>query len=526
MDKEPKILRVPSPGDGRRFEQITRDGKMTYAHYRPADALNPTETISYDRIQSKQGNGDAEIHLIPMQNPLWLLAGEPAEPRETLWEDIKGYIYAHVDFPDARLYDVATGWVFTSWLREASNISPYFRLYGVRNCGKTRCLEVFQHLSYRGVLTPSVSEAALYRLIQDYKVSYLLDESEIYSTETKQAVQNVLNSGYRRGQLVLRCESAEDGSIIVEGFDVFGPKAIASTETLKTTLESRCIPVTMERATRHLNFVVNAAEANQLRSRLLLWRFRRIADLDAISEDSEGGEASEGALGGVPPGFHSVKDSRIVEIFSSLFTLAVGEEARANILSYALNVYEETMEEDATGAEAQIIAAIKRTHPNLESGKFSTKEASDYFNGDKPEPERWRTSSIGRLIKKLGFKPRRMTGGRSGWIYDADRVDRLSERYDTPPSQRPSLPSLLSLTSLNNPAEPTPTPEDTPRPCLSENLTQLSQALRGAGTRGVKPNELAEGTGIPPEEIKQLLSILQRDHLAFTAPGDTWRWVP
>jgi hypothetical protein len=445
LKEEPKILRVPSPGDGRRFEQITRDGKMTYVHYRPADALNPTETLSYDRVQSKQGDGDAEIHLVPMQNPMWLLPGEPEEPGD-LWEDVKGFVYQHVDFPNPCLYDVATAWIFATWIREAFNLAPYFRLYGTRNVGKTRCLEVFQHLCYRAVLTPSASESALYRLIQDYSVTLLLDESEIYGNELKQAVQNVLNAGYRRGQQVLRCESAPDGSISVTGFNTFGHKAMASTEPLKTTLESRCVPVVMLRANRPLNFSVNTPEAKDLRCRLLMWRFRRLADLQASedSEDSEGVKADMGGGGGL---LHQIKDSRVVEIFTPLLTLADSEEAKQNIAKYALTVYEENIEEDATSYEAQILTAIIETQTTLEAGKFSVNQVAEVFNLDKPDSEKWRPHSIGRVIKKLGFTQKRMAGGRSGYIWDRDLVNRLSERYDLPPLQVAFTASLSSLSS-------------------------------------------------------------------------------
>jgi hypothetical protein len=517
-DKEPKILRVPSPGDGRRFEQITRAGKMTYAHYRPADALNPTETISYDRVHTKQGDGDAEVHLIPMPEPLWLLAGEPEEPGD-LWLDVKSYIYAHVDFPNPRLYDVAAAWVFATWLKEASNIASYFRLYGTRNVGKTRCLEVFQRLCYRAVLTPSATESALYRLIQDYGVTLLLDESEIYGTELKQAVQNVLNAGYRRGQQVLRCEAAPDGSFIVTGFNTFGHKALASTELLKNTLESRCIPVIMQRRTRAVAFNVNDKQALKLRSRLLLWRLRRLANLDQTGEVSEDSEQGEGFLGGGVGVLHPIKDSRVIEIFAPLIALTIDTDAKRNIEEYALGVYEDNLEEDATSYEAEVLSSIIETRMNLESGKFSSAQVAELFNRDKADGERWDTRGVGRTIKKLGFQPRRMKGGKSGYVYDADQITRLSEKYDIPPPVGPSPTSLTSLTSPNDPAEPTP------RPYLSERLTQLSEALQGTGPRGAKPDTLSEGTGIPIDETRQLLTILQRDRVAFAAPGDVWRWV-
>ena len=59
---------------------------------------------------------------------------------------------------------------------------------------------------------------------------------------------------------------------------------------------------------------------------------------------------------------------------------------------------------------------------------------AEAFNLDKSDSEKWKTSSVGRVIKRLGFQPKRMTGGRSGYIYDVKKISQLSERYDTPPS--------------------------------------------------------------------------------------------
>lgn len=452
VDKEPKILRVPSPGDGRYWEQIENSGEQKYVFYQPPDDLVKKERWSTDTFHMITDDEDRTIHYYPMKRPLWLLPGEPLEPGLSLWDDVKSYVYNHIEFPDGRLYDVATAWILLTWNVEAFDVAPYFRFLGSKNTGKTRGLEVFQHLCYRATLTPSVTEAVLYRLCQDLHVTYLLDETEHYSNEAKTAIQNVLNSGHRRGQQVLRCITAEDGSYIIGGFDVYGPKGIAGTRQLNDTLESRCIQVVMARNRRQVNFTMNKAAARELRSRLLLWRFRRLHDLEVISEQSEDSEPSEGYLG-PPQILHSIGNTRIVELFAPLMALADNFEAQENILNYALEVYQNTQEEDATGSEAEVLNAIIKTYPELQSGKFSTRMATTIFNEGKPEIEHWKAHSIGRIIKRLGFKPKRMTGGAAGWIYDADLVNKLTEQYepvkdgDTPP-MCPSLPSLYSLTSL------------------------------------------------------------------------------
>ena len=252
------------------------------------------ERWSIDTFHSIVDDEERQIRYDPEKHPLWPLSGEPMEPGLDLWDSVRGYVYDHVELPDERLYDIVTAWILLSWIKEGFDIVPYLRFLGMKNTGKTRGLRVLLHLCYRGVLSPSITEAVLYRLCHDYNVTYLLDETEHYSNEAKASIQNVLNAGYKRDSQVLRCATAEDGSIIVVGFDVFGPKGIAGTRTLRDTLESRCVPIIMARNTRDVRYDIDRRGAKELRSKLLLWRFRRLHDLDVLSEDSEGGEGYYG----------------------------------------------------------------------------------------------------------------------------------------------------------------------------------------------------------------------------------------
>ncbi|MFC1803671.1 hypothetical protein ACFL0D_06925 [Thermoproteota archaeon] len=444
---ELKIVDEPSPGDGKYWEQIQRNGKHEYVIYTPAhrNIITKTESLNYDSFLMVDEE-KYSINYHPMKIVPWALCNEPTEYGPELWDEIYHYVLDHVYLPDIRLYDVVTAWVFYTWIPEAFTVAPYLRLLGKKNVGKTRLLEVLYYLTYRGTLTPSITEAVLFRFLQDYKITYLLDETEIYGSETKQAIQHVLNAGYRRGQFAFRMEKTETGKYIPVGFNVFGPKALAGTRTLKDTLESRCIQIVMEKNPRDrpVNFMVDTLRAKRIRNKLLLYRFRRLADLDQLSEDSELSEISEG-YNEAPPELHQINNSRIIELYSPLITLAE-TEPRQNIIDYAVDSYKRSQVEETDTYEAQILLAIREIH-HLESGKFSTRQVTDTYNQSRPEIEHIKVRTVGRIIKKLGFEPKRMTGGHSGYIFDLNRVNNLSEEYGIPILDSPSLPSLTSLTS-------------------------------------------------------------------------------
>jgi hypothetical protein len=502
--KEPKVIRVPYPGDGY-WEQIENSEGSCYVFFYPPNNLRKTESIAYDHFHPGEQNENYSITYVPMEPTPWPMAGEVKQPGMNLWEDVYRFLYEHVDLPDERLYEVVTAWIFMTWIPEAFTTAPYLRFYGTKNVGKTRALEVLQHLCYRGTLSPSVTEAALYRLIHKYHITYLLDEAEVYGNEQRQAIQHVLNAGYRRGQHVFRCETADNGEIVIRGFEVFGPKAIAGTRMLKETLESRCIQIVMQRNSRPVNFLLNMWEAKRLRCRLLMWRFYRLHDLECLAgEVSEGSEVSEVNLE-APHGLHKVENSRIVELYAPLIKLAETLEARQSIIDHAVESHVQNVEEEAASPEAQVLYSIMACRERIQSGKFATSWVTEYYNSEFGHD--WAPTSVGRLIKSLGFQSRRIAGGRAGYIYDSELVEKLCRQYkveEGPPSGATSLTSLPSLTSLE------------------ERLEWIVQELRRGGKASC--HELCVRFPVPveAEEVEKLLRVLEQEGTVYCL-GGVWR---
>ena len=441
--KEPKLVHIEHPGE-KFWEQIEVDGVHKYAFYRPPNKISNKENVDIDTFNpGPEVDENTTIHYYPLSRCPWSLAGIPLEPGPDIWTEVNGFIYRHIDLPDQRLYDVLTAWVFCTWIIESWSSVPYLQLLGPKNSGKTRLLEVLRALSYRGMMSANISEAALFRAVEAYKPTLLLDEAEIYLDKDKATIQNLLNAGYRRGLYAIRIGGIEEKQPRLDLFEVFGFKAISGVTGFKDTLESRAIRINMEKNTRPVEFFVDEKTAKNLRSRLLLWRFRRLYDR------SEGSEGSEGYTGGIPEDL-AFADGRFAELYTPLVVVANhGEKA---IISYARDQFDVLLDEEGTTVEAQILEIIIDSKNKLESGKFSTASIAETFNNERSDREKWKVESLGRVIKRLGFRTKRMTGGRSGWVYDEERVKRLAKRYGLPPPK----PSLLPLPSLKQELEEHP----------------------------------------------------------------------
>jgi len=436
-DEEPTKI-VYSPGFLMRnknlvFEQIEHEA---YAMYNVANGklmIAESGTLTY------YFDSENNIRYAPLQRVPWPVT----KPQLTftlleeadLWNEVRTFIYEHVDMVEEELYDVLTAWVFASYLPEVWMVVPYIFAYGPVATGKTRLLEALQILSYRGIIGSNVSCASLFRGAELWHPTIFLDETEIYSKVEHAEVVGLLNAGYRRGQFAWRVKNTEQGTEL-ELFDVFGFKALSGTEGLAKTLESRSIMVRMMKNTRPIRFLVDQQKAEELRGKLLMWRFLKLHKI--FGEECEGCEP----FSEVPPALNFA-DGRLTELFQPL--LAVANHGYENIVNYAKKVYETRQLEEEVSVEALILNALVDSEALVEEKVILTTDIAETLNKDIPKKEQFKTTTVGRIMRRLGFLPKHTRKG-NGWIWNDSRVELLRGRYlpGGTPSEKPSQPSQLS----------------------------------------------------------------------------------
>lgn len=378
-----------------------------------------------------------------------------------LWQQVKTYIFDHVDVVDSDLYHVLTAWVFATYLPEIWMVVPYLFFFGPIASGKTRALEAIQQLSYRGIIGSNVSAASLFRGLEAWHPTVFLDETEIYSKTEHLEIIGLLNSGYRRGQYAWRCKNTDQGSEL-ELFDVFGFKALSGTEGLAKALESRSIMVRMMKNTRPVRFLVDQEKGLELRSKLLMWRLLMLKKLFG-----EGSEGCEPFL--EPPSDLDFANGRLMELFQPL--LAVANDGRENIVKYAKKVQEIRSSEEATGLEALILEALVKSENKVDAKIILTKDVTGTLNIGLDDKDKFKQWTVGRIMRKLGFLPRHTRQG-NGWFWDADRIKLLKAWY---------LPEL--------PPEPTPTPPEHPSHPSHRSQDGLQPFINQHEREGCEPCE-------------------------------------
>jgi putative DNA primase/helicase len=211
---------------------------------------------------------------------------EPVEGN-SLIRDIVRKLQKHVVLTHEGALAIAL-WVMLAWVHdEVATHSPILDAMSAEpESGKTTLLGIVWFLAPRAISSVDISRAALYRSIQRWQPSFVIDEFDTVLADAKNnpdkaELRSVINSGHTRGQGVLRCVTDEHTP---ELFSTFAPKAIGMIgRRLPPATMSRCIVIELYRRKKDERIVKfkheDDSELANLRSRLRRWSMDNIEAL-------------------------------------------------------------------------------------------------------------------------------------------------------------------------------------------------------------------------------------------------------
>ena len=138
-------------------------------------------------------------------------------------------------------------WILHTYLMDTWTLSPLAVAKSpTRRCGKTALLTVVAELVYRALAASNISPAALFRAVEKYQPTLLLDEGETW-LKGNEELRGIVNAGHtRRTAVVIRTVGDEHEPTT---FSTWCPKFIALIGELPDTLMDRAIPIEMRRKT-------------------------------------------------------------------------------------------------------------------------------------------------------------------------------------------------------------------------------------------------------------------------------------
>lgn len=355
---------------------------------------------------------------IEIMNPPWKVPTGiiETESPQVLFDAIVDLLKDCIYFQDSMQYKIFALWIMASWVPENFDTCAYLMFIAPKDSGKTRGLEIITEIGYRAIPSVSFSASSLFRSMDMWHGTLLVDEAEYQlnqKTEKGQDLYGILNGGYKRGMYAIRSEQIGDLHIPTP-FDIFGFKAIAATRPFNPTLESRSILFSMEQH-EIKNILMPKEACEEIRNRLLFFRYSYLNKIELILPKH-------------------LKKGRIVEIFHPIYSIAhlVDPELIPNLDAYILNVYNRNISEDKVSMpEVDIIRAMNELW-DIEGNKDMVVYGKDILDRIQTDHPDMRGQSLGYLLKAMGFKREK---NRSGMFVslaedvNKEKFDQYKERF-------------------------------------------------------------------------------------------------
>jgi len=213
---------------------------------------------------------------------------------------------------------------------------PYLRCLAPWGRGKSTWLDVVGSVCYRPViLAGSDTDKSIVRRLSLWRGTALIDEADFGDTSLYAFIIKILNIGFdRRKGWYYRSDENNPKAVI--GYYVYGPKLLATRSKFRdVALESRCLTfvgrenvklVPLFRMERFLE------EAQRLRNKLILWRFRNYHKIKGLAAQLEEPGIAEKLYNGADR-----VSSRVKQIILPLW-LIMGDRMKEQLVNLAKTI--------------------------------------------------------------------------------------------------------------------------------------------------------------------------------------------
>jgi putative DNA primase/helicase len=317
------------------------------------------------------------------------------------------YLYASEDSRVA-----LTVWAAYSHAFDCFGVSPILDLSSpTKRCGKSTAVVLQRHLCRAPLLSGNITPAALFRSVEAWKPTLLIDEADTFAKMSDE-LRGILNAGHTRDTaFVVRAEGDANEPRM---FSTWAPKVVAAIGHLPDTIEDRAVIVTLTRKptgiTKRDAFDPEGVRRDCASARRRLARFT-LDNLDAIAS----------AQVERPVGLHD----RAWNNWRPLLAVATAAGQvwldRTRRAAVALAVGDNDDSEDIRTLAVQHVWEVLEP-----AGRLATADVLQHLISKDEGPwAKWWESSIAknelrspsaklaRLLKPFGVKPRQL------WINDA-----------------------------------------------------------------------------------------------------------
>lgn len=169
-----------------------------------------------------------------------------------LYKKIKSYFDNYIIFPEKNISIHLSILILTSYITMIFDTIGYVHLHAEKRSGKTRALEIVEGLGFGAVMSSSITDASLFRVIESTRCLLITDEAENLDPSTKVQVNNqseklqLLNCGYKKSGAAIRIETINNQLMPVK-YSTFCIKIFAGIKEINDVLRDRTITHLLKR---------------------------------------------------------------------------------------------------------------------------------------------------------------------------------------------------------------------------------------------------------------------------------------
>tara|TARA_Y100000294_G_scaffold13599_1_gene12174 strand:- start:727 stop:2364 length:1638 start_codon:yes stop_codon:yes gene_type:complete len=354
-----------------------------------------------------------------------------------LFKDLIAYFKRFSYLPDEQLVVVICN-VFLTYIQDHEDVDylPMLLFWAVPERGKSRTGKTMTYVCFRGIHVVELREANLFRYSQDMKATLFFDIMNLWRTAETSKTSDILLLRYEKGAKVSRVLFPDKGPFEdMEHYDIYGSTIMATNEAVHKILDSRCIPITMPNKPSSSYEDPKPEKALELKERLTAWR-ARILERPLLEIGTI--EGLSGRLWDI--------SRPMLQVCKLLYSEGI------NLLKKALlEVASQKIEDKKTGIEGQIIEAIDELSLDkkiLPEWEILQSELLRLLNGDRPAQHQLTPQYLGKKLKAIGIKTRKVHGYAEAQLKKSE-FDILLAQYGIiePPPPTETLPNATTLPS-------------------------------------------------------------------------------
>lgn len=364
-------------------------------------------------------------------------------------------------------------WVAHTYAMEAANAAPRLVVLSPeKRCGKTTLLSVLKRTVYRAMPASNISPAALFRTIEAFQPTLLLDEADTWLRGDADELRGVVNCGHTRDAAFVIRTVGEDHE--PRAFSTWAPIVIAAIGKLPGTIEDRSVAIELRRRLPDERVESLRAPGTDLTFEVITRKIRRWVDdhLDVL----------KAAQPKIPSGL----DDRAADNWSPLLTIADAaggewpEKARRAAEALSLD------RDDEASIRVRLLSDIRtvfaddgRLHTATLIRRLIELEESPW--GSVNRGREIDANSLSRLLRPFKIRSVQMKiAGVNKHGYEQKAFGEAWARYVTPP-----VTTRDPATTGGNPG-------------VSGDATRYPDDAEVAGSSGSKPAEILEGSEVAP----------------------------